>query len=70
MFKRTFVEWEMVYATRDLTEYYRVVGTLKNNGFKPKTKTLSHSGVGRGMRCTYQIYVPNDSFRQAEEVLQ
>ncbi|MGI8316260.1 hypothetical protein [Halobacillus mangrovi] len=53
-----------------MTEYYKVVGALKNNGFKPKTKTLSHSGIGSGLACTYQIFVHNDFIHEATEVLQ
>ncbi len=66
------MKWEMVYATRDLSDYYRIMGALKNVGLKPRTKTISAgagTGNGHGFECNYQIFVPVESIHRAEESL-
>ncbi|MCA0970251.1 hypothetical protein LCM20_06600 [Halobacillus litoralis] len=65
-------QWELVCSTKDINEYFRRLGALKNDGIEVRTETspagATHGGGSR-ITCHYQIYVEENSYHQAMEIL-
>ncbi|TGB04446.1 hypothetical protein [Halobacillus salinus] len=66
-------QWELLFSTDDLNDYYGRLGTLKNEGIEVKTKTLSSGsahGGGASIACIYQVFVRKPILHQASEALE